>query len=113
LNLTHSLYEKNDIELSAAFSIYPRSDVKVTGKNLYDFSDINRVIIGFCMRTELHRYTEWIHVESGKTVDKELYDHRNDDLEAHNVAGDRANEELIGLLSTKLHSHYDEAIPGI
>jgi hypothetical protein len=77
LNLTNSLYE---IELSA---------VSDSTENLYDFSDLNRLVIGYSMRTERYRHTEWIHIKSGKTIDMELYDHRDDDLENHNVAGDR------------------------
>ena len=107
--LEDPLYEVKD----AAFSIYPRSDKKIPGRNLYDFSELERVVIGYSMRTERYRYTEWIHIESGKTLDKELYDHETDFLENYNVAGDIENEALIRDLSAKLHGHYDEAIPGI
>lgn len=97
----------------AAFSIYPRSDLKVPGRNLYDFSELGRVVIGYSMRTEHYRYTEWIHIESGKTLDRELYDHARDPLENRNMAYDVANADLIGQLSEKLHGHYDASIPGI
>jgi arylsulfatase A-like enzyme len=97
----------------AAFSIYPRSDREIPGRNLYDFSEPGRVVIGYSMRTEKYRYTEWIHIESGKTLAMELYDHTIDSLENHNVANDKASEALIGQLSSRLHSHYDSSIPGI
>jgi len=42
---------------------------------------------GYSVRTKDWRYTEWRNIETGKTDEVELYDHRSDPLETANVAG--------------------------
>lgn len=44
-------------------------------------------IMGYSVRTDHFRYTEWREIESGKVVATELYDHRRDPLETKNVSG--------------------------
>jgi iduronate 2-sulfatase len=49
---------------------------------------------GYSVRTERWRYTEWDEGRSGI----ELYDHRNDPGEYHNVAGDPKHSVLVNQL---------------
>ena len=65
----------------AAFSQYPRGDV-----------------MGYTMRTERYRYTEWKDRKSGEIKARELYDHQNDSQENVNVI-DRVEytEEITNL----------------
>lgn len=42
--------------------------------------------MGYTIRTDTHRYTEWRDWETGKTLAKELYDHRQDTDETKNLA---------------------------
>jgi uncharacterized sulfatase len=44
-------------------------------------------LLGRTVRTEHHRYTEW----DGGRQGVELYDHRHDPAEIHNLAGDAKN----------------------
>jgi iduronate 2-sulfatase len=52
---------------------------------------------GYSVRTQDWRYTEWI--SDGKRVGRELYDHRREALETHNVAAQPANAETVAELS--------------
>jgi len=52
-------------------------------------------IMGYSMRTERYRYTEWIEWESGEIIARELYDHKTDPEEMLNIA---RNEELGSLI---------------
>jgi len=45
-------------------------------------------VMGYSMRTATLRYTQWRKFETGATVAQELYDHRRDPAENHNVAAD-------------------------
>ena len=59
--------------------------------------------MGYSLRTATHRYTEWIEMSSGKTVEKELYDHRSDPGETVNIAVFAEQSGLMGKLSSQLH----------
>lgn len=63
-----------------AFSIWPSYRAPRT--------DADKAILGFSVRTDQFRYTEWINVGSGELLDKELYDHYIDPLENKNVIDD-------------------------
>jgi len=69
----------------AAFSQYPR------GKRM-----------GYTMRTDDWRYTEWINKQTREVVARELYDHRQDQAETSNVAEASGNTSLVGQLSQQL-----------
>lgn len=78
---------------TAAFSQYPR------GKTM-----------GYSVRTDRYRYTEWIEPEKG-AVAQELYDHRTDPQENTNVAGLPENKAVVQELSRKLHAGWKGALP--
>jgi iduronate 2-sulfatase len=79
----------------AAFSQYPR------GKN----------IMGYSMRTDHFRYTEWIKTDEDKTIAVELYDHTADPKENVNVAAKPEYKEIAQSLSCKLHKGWQAAKP--
>ena len=72
---------------SAAFSQYPR------GKSM-----------GYSMRTDSWRYTEWVHRSTGTTTARELYNHTKDSRETVNVAADSRYDQLVAQLSRQLRS---------
>ncbi|MBM3497734.1 MAG: sulfatase [Armatimonadetes bacterium] len=82
----------------AAFSQYPR------GRNR----------MGYSMRTDRYRYTEWI--EKGPTdktiLARELYDHLGDPGENVNVAGFEEHAALLEELSAQLRAGWRAALPG-
>jgi hypothetical protein len=75
---------------SAAFSQYPRE-----GGGM-----------GYSMRTDTHRYTEW-----GDDTAIELYDHRADHGETANVAGNSEHKTSVAALHRRLHQGWRAALP--
>ncbi|MEC5128776.1 sulfatase [Verrucomicrobiales bacterium BCK34] len=65
-------------------------------------------VMGYSIRAENHRYTEWRDFESGKVLDRELYDHRNDAEENVNLANDPAQAGEIKILAAQLQSVLDD-----
>jgi arylsulfatase A-like enzyme len=78
----------------AAFSQYPR----VGG------------VMGYSMKTERYRYTEWIDVSS-TVLACELYDHKEDPQENINVAARPEHKRLIEDLSLQLRLGWRAALP--
>ncbi|MEZ6126282.1 MAG: sulfatase-like hydrolase/transferase, partial [Planctomycetaceae bacterium] len=51
--------------------------------------------MGYSIRSETHRYTEWRNWNTGKAEAVEFYDHRSDPDETRNLADDPALAELV------------------
>ena len=62
-------------------------------------------VMGYSMRTEHERYTEWRRFENGEVLARELYDHRIDPHERMNVAGDPDQEGRLSELKSRLQPH--------
>ena len=75
----------------AAFSQFPR------GKG----------IMGYSMRTDRYRYTEWID-KNKNAVARELYDHLKDPLENTNCVKSSENATLVKELSVKLKKYWSK-----
>jgi hypothetical protein len=86
----------------AAFSIFPRNR-----------REDDKTITGFSIRTQNFRYTEWIHLASGRKLVSELYDHRSDSLENINVVDEPPYAAFVKTLSDNLRSKFRDAIPGL
>ncbi|MCX6377230.1 MAG: DUF4976 domain-containing protein, partial [Armatimonadetes bacterium] len=78
----------------AAFSQYPRA-----GK-----------VMGYSMRTDRYRYTEWIK-EDKETVGVELYDYKTDPKGNVSIAGKPENKELVAKLHKMLQDGWKSAVP--
>ena len=76
----------------AAFSQFPR------GKTM-----------GYSMKTKHYRYTQWVDQKSGKTLARELYDHRSDPEENTNIANIAKNESLIKKLAAQCNAGWQAA----
>ena len=84
---------------TAAFSQYPRGK----GKNQ---------IMGYTMRTEQYRFTQWVNNKDHTKVKAiELYDHKTDPLENTNVANDPANRALVKKLAAASNAGWQAALP--
>ncbi len=82
----------------AAFSQYPRRQ---------DQKDV----MGYTMRTERYRYTEWRWVETQAVIDRELYDYEADPRESVNHARNPENAELLTRLAAQLKEGWRGAKP--
>lgn len=78
---------------SAAFSQYPRPGA----------------VMGYSMRTERYRYTEWQDKE-GKVIARELYDHEADPAETKNIA-ESTDQATVDGLSKQLKAGWRAAKP--
>jgi iduronate 2-sulfatase len=88
------LMDNPDLELkNAAFSIW------VQKKYRYD---LETQIIGYTMKTDRYRYTEWRHTKSGETKARELYDHQVDPDENRNVIDKAEYAETVLKLETMM-----------
>jgi iduronate 2-sulfatase len=80
---------------SAAFSQYPRGE------------DVE----GYSVRTADFRYTQWQSTATGEVLGQELYDHREDPLEARNVVHLESNRETVDRLAGVLKDGWKKALP--
>ncbi|MEM8912041.1 MAG: sulfatase [Planctomycetota bacterium] len=55
----------------------------------------SREAIGYSLRTDRWRYTEWRSLNDESVVAQELYDHKNDPLETRNVALDHSDTIML------------------
>ena len=60
-------------------------------------------VMGYSIRSERFRYTEWRDFESGKVQERELYDHQNDHAETRNLAGESKHADTIAKLAGQLN----------
>jgi iduronate 2-sulfatase len=58
--------------------------------------------MGYSLRTDRYRYTEWRDAQDGRVVARELYDHETDPAETVNRAGESQKAGLIEKLSAQL-----------
>ena len=77
----------------AAFSQYPRRGD----------------VMGYTMRIERFRYTEWQERATGKVLARELYDHEQDPQENVNAAQKRGYAETIAQLAGELRQGWRAA----
>lgn len=78
----------------AAFSQFPR---KHEGRDH----------MGYAMRTDRHRYVEWLDATDGRVVARELYDHAVDPDEDDNLAVQPERAAQLAALSAQLWRHLD------
>lgn len=110
--------DEND-QGSIAFSQYPRpGEVPQRNSDKPRLKDIN--IMGYSLRTERFRYTEWISFNStnfkrnwNKSCGVELYDHKNDKFETTNLINVPTYRDLIRHFSDVLRKKFDRSDPTI
>ncbi len=73
------------------------------------YSDRNPTAMGFSMRTNRYRYTEWRSLEDRGIIARELYDHTVDPLEMRNVAEQPGQAEVIDRLALILSDQFSPA----
>jgi len=80
----------------AAFSQYPRGN--------------NRM--GYSMKTDQYRYTEWVSRDGKRTVEaRELYDHVKDPAENVNVVTEAAYASVVPNLAKMMLAGWKDARP--
>lgn len=95
---------------SLAFNQYPRPGIYPTLKPNSDKPRLNDIkIMGYSIRTDRYRYTEWIEFDSANfrgnwsnVYDRELYDHHIDTNETLNLVDRPQMNYTIQMLRDKL-----------
>ena len=72
------------------FSIWP-----------HDRKDYDKTIMGYAVKTERYNYTEWVKLDTGEVLARDLFDHESDPGEMKNVIDDPAYAEAILELEKK------------
>ena len=67
--------------------------------------------MGYSMRTERFRYTEWQNRKTGKVMARELYDHEKDPQENVNAVDQPEYESDIQRLAGMLKRGWRAALP--
>lgn len=62
-------------------------------------------LMGYALRTDNYRFIEWRAMETGKVTARELYDHRTEHSESHNLIDEAAPELLDKLTEQLLATH--------
>lgn len=70
----------------------------------FAFSQYPRGVMGYTMRTDRWRYTEWFDTKTKKIVGNELYDHQDTQTPDRNLVDDPQHKDLVASLSEKLDS---------
>jgi iduronate 2-sulfatase len=69
-------------------------------------------VMGYSVRTEAFRFTEWRDWKSGATVAREFYDHRADPGETRNLADDPKHAGDVKACAAALESFHPLVRPG-
>ncbi len=93
--------EPNRIWKKAAFSQFPRP--------IYTREELK--YMGYSIRTDKYRYTEWQEIETKKIVARELYSHIHDSLETENLAGLSEYKDVLTEMAAMLKKGWREALP--
>jgi arylsulfatase A-like enzyme len=65
-------------------------------------TDPEKVVMGYSLKTDRYRYTEWVHEKSGDLLARDLFDHRVDPQENQCMARDPQYQSLMNELSSLL-----------
>lgn len=68
-------------------------------------------IMGYTIRADRYRYTEWMKTSGGEPVAVEFYDHIVDPAEKENAAGSPDNKEKVGEMRQILHEGWRASLP--
>lgn len=63
--------------------------------------------MGYSIRSDNFRYTEWIDLQTKQPRERELYDHAGDPLETKNLANQDQYQDVIDALHPALHNMID------
>jgi iduronate 2-sulfatase len=84
----------------AAFTQFPRP---------WQYKDTPRVM-GYSLRTERYRYTEWQHFQTHEVIAIELYDHLSDPGELRNVSNEKKYKLALSKLKKMLQKGWHHAL---
>jgi iduronate 2-sulfatase len=69
--------------------------------------EYDRTIIGYSVKDGRFNYVEWVKLNTGEVLEKELYDHQNDPKETKNVIADEHYRDIVAELAQKCKERKD------
>jgi len=73
-----------------AYSVWPHN------RDKYD-----KVVMGYAVKSSRYNYVEWVQLNTGEVLERELYDHQLDPMETVNVINESKYADVIKLLVEK------------
>lgn len=70
--------------------------------------EYDRTIMGYSVKDGRFNYVEWVKLNTGEILEKELYDHQNDPKETKNVIADKQYNAIVAELAQKCKERKDE-----
>lgn len=67
----------------------------------------NKTIMGYSVKDGRFNYVEWVKLNTGEVLEKELYDHQTDPKETKNVIADEQYQNVIAALAAKCEERKD------
>lgn len=61
------------------------------------------VVMGYAIKTDRYRYTEWVKESTGEIMARDLFDHQTDPDENYGIAANPENEQIVKELSLLLN----------
>ena len=61
-----------------------------------------KVVMGYSLKTDRYRFTEWYHESTGKLLARDLFDHQADPDENHCISHEPQHQALMQELSKML-----------
>ena len=68
-------------------------------------------VMGYTMRTDRYRYTEWVRFRTNESLACELYDHSTDGDEVCNLVGETEYDGIVQTLGKQLRNGWQGALP--
>lgn len=91
ISLTDDLTTPGKTKARNVFSIWPHSR-----------TDYDRTVMGYSIKDGRYNYVEWVKLSSGEVLTRELYDHKSDPRETHNVVNNPEHASVVKRLAADL-----------
>ena len=89
----------------AVFSQFPRGSQDDSGELSWE----DKQYMGYSMRTDRYRYTQWVRWDNQEVVARELYDHQVDPKETINMIEDPGYQSVVDSLSEAFGENIKDA----
>jgi iduronate 2-sulfatase len=83
--------KQDSTEKAYAFSIWP--------DNRWNY---DKTVMGYSVTDDRYNYVEWVQLNTGEVLERELYDHEKDPKETRNVISDSEYSDVIAELAMKV-----------
>jgi iduronate 2-sulfatase len=90
------------VEGESLLSVLEHPQAKDDRIALSQYARFGNKYMGRALRNQRYLFVAWMETETGRIVDRELYDHQTDPAETRNVAGEPSNSSIVQKLEAQL-----------